>query len=57
MKTIYKIHEVETGDLVFRTECENEAKSKFEALEKGYELSVCQEVKGQSLGSTLIDFK
>ena len=57
MKTIYKIHETESGNLVLRTESKIEAITKFNNLPKGYEISVCIELNGSSIGTTLVNFK
>lgn len=57
MKTIYKIHDVLDGNLILRTESMEEAYARFNGLGEGYELSVCRESDGRSLGSTLLEFK
>lgn len=55
MRTIYKVHE--SGKLIIETESKSEAKKIFRKLKSDCELSVTATVTGQSVGTTLLEFK
>ena len=55
MKTIYKVHQ--SGNLIIETKSKSEAKKVFRKLKSDCELSVTATVNGQSVGTTLLEFK
>ena len=55
MKAIYKVHQ--SGKLIIQTESKSEAKKVFRKLKSDCELSVTATVNGQSVGTTLLEFK